>query len=81
MNNEKLSYEKIFVFGLMTNCPEGEPLIDCPLEKYRKLSKIQRINNLEKLSDKETDNIIKHHHECLLKRINFKLNIVRGPKT
>jgi len=70
MNTLQLSNKKIFVFGLLMNCPEGEPMVDCPLEKYRKLSIKERLKYLEKLSDKEIDKINKHHHECVWRRVN-----------
>lgn len=69
MSTEGLSDKKIFVFGLMMDCPQGQPLATCPFKKYRKLSIIERIDCLENISDKEIDKMIKHHYECLWIRI------------
>jgi hypothetical protein len=65
----KLTDDKIWLYGLFVACPEGTPLPDCPVEKYRSLPDKKKITILENLSEKEVENIIKHHHKCLLRRV------------
>lgn len=65
----ELSDKKIWLYGLLVACPEKEPLSDCPLEKYRNLSFKERLSALEGLTNEKTEEIIKHHHQCLLRRV------------
>lgn len=65
----KLSDKKIWLYGLFVGCPEGSPLPDCPLEQYRLLKDKKKISILEKLSKKEVEEIIKHHYQCVLRRV------------
>ena len=60
----KLFYEKLWIHGLIVACPEGTPLVDCPLEKYRKFTLEERLKIVEELSDEEIKEIIKHHNQC-----------------
>lgn len=65
----ELSDKKIWVYGLLYACPEGQPLPDCPLEKYRKLSDKEKLSILENFTDEEVEKIIRNHNQCLLHRV------------
>ena len=65
----ELTDKKIWLFGLFVACPEGEPMPDCPLEKYRSLQVKEKLTILEKLSEEEVEEIINHHHQCVLRRV------------
>ena len=65
----ELSDKKIWLYGLFYACPEGKPLVDCPIEKYRSLPEKEKIIILENLTEEEVEEIIKHHNQCLLRRI------------
>lgn len=65
----ELSDKKIWVYGLLIACPEGNPLHDCPLEKYRKGSDKDRLTILENFTEEEVEEIIKLHNHCLLSRV------------
>ena len=61
--------KKLEMYGLYFGCPEIKPLADCPFEKYRNDSATTKLNLLEKLTEEETDRILKHHKKCLVSRI------------
>ena len=65
----ELSDKRIWLYGLLVACPEVESLCDCPFEKYRKLTLEERLKTVEELSEEEVDEIIKHHNQCLLRRV------------
>ena len=65
----ELSDKKIWLYGLLVTCPEGKLLPDCPLEKYRDLSYSDRLSTLENFTEEEVEQIIKHHYQCLRRRI------------
>jgi hypothetical protein len=65
----ELSDEKIWIYGLYVACPEGKPLLDCPLERYRSLPDTKKIAIVENLSQNEVKEIFKHHNQCLLHRV------------
>jgi len=65
----ELSDKKIWLYGLFVACPEGKPLPDCPLEKYRSLPAKKKFALLEQFSEEGVEEIIKHHHKCVLRRI------------
>jgi hypothetical protein len=65
----ELTNEKIWLYGLLIACPEGKPLPDCPLEKYRNRTLKERLSILESFTAEEVDEIIKHHHQCVLRRL------------
>jgi len=65
----ELTDTKIWVYGLLVACPQGKPLSDCPLEKYRIGSNKDRLNVLEKFTEEQVEEIIKHHNQCLFRRV------------
>ena len=65
----ELSDKKIWLNGLLTACPEGEPLPGCPLEKYRKLQLKEKLSVLENFTEEEVEEITKHHYKCVLRRV------------
>jgi len=65
----ELSDKKIWLLGLLVACPEGKPLTDCPLEKYRELSCQDRLSALENFTEGEVEKIINHHNQCLFSRV------------
>lgn len=65
----ELSEEKIWLYGLFVACPQGTPLLNCPLKKFRSLPDLDKWNALNKLTNEETHDIISHHNKCLLRRV------------
>lgn len=65
----ELTDNKIWLFGLLIACPVGAPLPDCPLEKYRTNSYKDRLTTLQNFTENEVDEIIKHHYQCVLRRV------------
>lgn len=65
----ELTDKKIWLYGLFVACPEGNPLPDCPLEQYRSLPDKEKIKILENFSEEEVEEIIKHHHKCVFRRV------------
>ena len=65
----ELSDKKIWLYGLLIDCPQGQPLSDCPLEQYRTGSNKDRLNVLENFTEEQVEEIIKHHNQCLLRRV------------
>lgn len=54
-------YKHFFVFGLLAKYPEGEPMPDCPLQKYRTKSLADRLAIAKRFTENELDKIITHH--------------------
>ena len=66
-------YKLFFVFGLLVKCPEGEPMPDCPLQKYRTKSLEDKLTVAEQFTENELDEIIAHHYKCINNRIIWAL--------
>ena len=62
-------YKLCFIFGLLVKCPEGEPMSDCPLQKYRTKSLEEKLLVAERFTENELDEIIAHHCKCVANRV------------
>jgi hypothetical protein len=56
------------VSGLLTECPLGKPLADCPSKKVRGLPREERSRLVESMDESELALIISHHRYCFQKR-------------
>ena len=62
------NYNRVWVLGLIVECPFGTPLSDCPANDIRKLPLSERIKIVKRMSDEQHEEIMAHHKECLKKR-------------
>ena len=59
----------IYLFGLLTACPFGKAMDDCPLEPERKRLKPENyIDHINQLNPERIKEIICHHKNCLNQR-------------
>jgi hypothetical protein len=56
--------KRIWLKGLVMECPAGEPLHDCPLNGMRSLPITQINHTINDLSDEKVDAIINIHKHC-----------------
>ena len=64
----KLDHKRIWVQGLLIECPFGEALEDCPAKDIRLLPIEERLKMISEIEEDQIDRIIAHHRECLRKR-------------
>jgi hypothetical protein len=60
--------KRIWVQGLMIDCPTGTPLDSCPAKKLRLLPIKKRFNLVREMHEEQIDQIINHHKACLAAR-------------
>ena len=61
---------KSYLMELTISCPFHSALDGCTLSKLREAPLTQLIEIMNKMSDEETDKMIKEHQECLQRRLN-----------
>lgn len=64
----KLRDKRTWVKGLMVDCPMGTALEDCPAGKIRSLPVRELVRIVNSLSEKQLDDIIECHEECITER-------------
>jgi hypothetical protein len=60
-----ITQKKIWVKGLVIDCPYDVPLADCALKDIRKEPMNTRFIKVNAMSHKQLDEIIAHHRQCL----------------
>jgi hypothetical protein len=67
---DQLTFEqkKAWVVGLLFECPFGKALDACPAKEARKLPISDRVDTLKGMTEKQLDQIIAHHWDCLRQR-------------
>lgn len=68
MEELTLEHKRIWVQGLLMECPMGRSLEDCPAKDLRSLSIDERLKLVFDMEDDQIEWIIAHHRECLRKR-------------
>ncbi len=63
-----LEQKKIWVKGLVIDCPLGKPLENCPLNDIRKLPIEERLRLACAMDESQLDQIIGYHRKCLFER-------------
>ncbi len=61
-------HKKVWVKGLMIDCPMGIPLVDCPAKEVRDLPIPDRLKLVDEMDIDQLTGIITHHKQCLKKR-------------
>jgi hypothetical protein len=61
-------HKRIWLFGLLVNCPMGNEHKQCPFKKLRREPATKKINIAYDIPDEELSKMIKYHKKCLLKR-------------
>jgi hypothetical protein len=61
--------KRIWLKGLVLECPMGKALSDCPLNGMRNLPGSQINTTINGLSDEKVDTIIKVHKHCFKHRL------------
>ncbi|MFC1461748.1 hypothetical protein ACFLQR_04445 [Verrucomicrobiota bacterium] len=60
--------KRIWVKGILVDCPVGKPLESCPASKIRGLPLPNLIATVNSMSDRQIDAIIKYHENCAKER-------------
>ena len=60
--------KKIWIKGLLVDCPLGKPLKDCPANSLRSLPIDQFAEIVNKMTKKQINCIIEYHENCCRKR-------------
>jgi hypothetical protein len=68
------NYDICIIHGIAYQCPVGDRCKDCQLILLDGLSFKDKIEWIEKLSDKEIKHVIKHHNKCSKMRDNGSKN-------
>lgn len=68
MEELTLEHKRIWVQGLLMECPMGRSLEDCPAKDLRSLSIDERLKLVFDMEDDQIEWIIAYHRECLRKR-------------
>ena len=63
-----ITQKKIWVKGLLVDCPYDASLANCILKDLRKESMNSRLIKVNLMNDRELDGIISHHKQCLVIR-------------
>jgi len=63
-----LEHKRIWVQGLLIDCPMGKPLENCPARDARALPIAERLNLTTAMDENQLDQIISHHRNCLNRR-------------
>jgi hypothetical protein len=68
--------QKIWVKGLMIDCPMGKALDTCPAKEVRAIPLRDRLKLVDEMVDEQLSQIIAHHKRCLYEReIPLRRNI------
>ncbi|MBW2203234.1 MAG: hypothetical protein JRF52_03825 [Deltaproteobacteria bacterium] len=69
-HKDELTFEnkKIWVQGLIIECPMGKALNTCPAIDVRKLPLQERLELVRQMEESQLDEIITHHRKCLKDR-------------
>ena len=68
MGELAFEHKKIWVQGLLIDCPMGKPLENCPAKDARALPIEERLNLPNAMDERQLDQIISHHRKCLRER-------------
>ncbi len=68
----ELTFEqkKIWVKGLLIDCPIGISLENCPAKDVRSLHIDERLELADSMDESQLDQIISYHRKCLSQREN-----------
>ena len=67
-DNFSLRDKKIWIKGLLVDCPLGKPLKDCPANALRSLPIDQFAEIVNEMTKKQIDCIIEYHENCCRER-------------
>ena len=65
-----LQHKRIWVQGLLIQCPAGKALDSCPAKDIRKLDIVKRLELVETFSESDLDDILMKHQYCISHRLN-----------
>jgi hypothetical protein len=60
-----ITQKKIWVKGLLVDCPYDAPLADCILKDLRNEPMEARLIKVNAMTHRQLDGIISHHKQCL----------------
>jgi hypothetical protein len=63
-----ITHKKVWVKGLVVDCPYDTPLADCALNDLRNEPMKARLIKVNTMTHKQLDGIISHHKQCLAMR-------------
>jgi hypothetical protein len=69
----ELSDLRLWLFGLIIDCPMGKSLDNCPANELRKLSVTEIIEVVDTISEEKLQVYIAHHKKCIGVRENNEI--------
>ncbi|MCK5853219.1 hypothetical protein KAH27_09360 [bacterium] len=75
--NVELMNKRIWVKGILVECPLGKSLNDCLANALRNLPLEELIKAVNNMTEDQLEMVIKYHNSCLAKRLkaNDKINL------
>ena len=68
MDELSIEHKRIWVKGLMIDCPLGTPVDDCPARDLRTLPIGKRMIAVDTMTPEQVEEVIVHHKKCLKER-------------
>jgi hypothetical protein len=60
--------KKLWVQGLLIDCPAGKALDTCPARSLRLIPLKKRLDMVKDMDEEQLDQVITHHKACLAER-------------
>ncbi len=67
--NVELMNKRIWVKGILVECPLGKPLTDCPANALRNLPLEELIKAVNDMTADQLEMVIKYHNDCMEERL------------
>ena len=67
--NVELMNKRIWVKGILVECPFGNSLSNCPANALRNLPLEELIRAVNNMSEDQLEMVIKYHNDCMEERL------------
>ena len=67
--NFELMDKRIWVKGILVECPLGKPLTDCLANALRNLPLEELIKAVNNMTEDQLDSVIEYHNNCMAERL------------
>ncbi len=68
MDELSIEHKRIWIKGLMIDCPMGKALDDCPARDVRTMPVEKRLIVVDEMTPEQIEEVIVYHRQCLSKR-------------
>ena len=70
--NTELMNKRIWVKGILVECPLGKSLSDCPANALRNLPLEELLKAVNNMTEGQLEMVIKYHNNCITERLKQK---------